>query len=202
MFGFLSNPFRAAPGSVLRGGRVYLRPPCPDDWSAWAELRGESRAFLTPWEPSWPVDALTQRAFRRRLRRHGEEARGGTGLAFLIFRHDDDMLVGGITLSNIRYGVGRTCSVGYWTGAPHARQGYMFDALTRLSRHVFEDLKLHRLEAACVPTNTPSRRLLGKAGFTEEGFARQYLCIDGRWQDHVLFGLLETDPLPAVDAEE
>jgi ribosomal-protein-alanine N-acetyltransferase len=72
----------------------------------------------------------------------------------------------------------------------------MADALGAVVRFVFEGLRLHRLEAACVPTNVPSRSLLAKCGFNEEGSAREYLCINGVWQDHILFGMLSTDPRP------
>ena len=61
-------------------------------------------------------------------------------------------------------------------------------------RFSFQDLALHRVEAACLPNNTASIRLLEKVGFAREGYARRYLCIDGRWQDHLLYGLVRDDP--------
>lgn len=173
-----------------------MRPPRFADWEAWAALRSESRAFLEPWEPAWPEDALSRAAFRQRLRRHAREGRAGTAYAFLIFRKTDDVLVGGITLSNVRRGVSRSCSVGYWIGARHARHGYMYDALTTQARHAFDTLGLHRIEAACVPDNMASRGLLRKAGFREEGRAREYLRIDGAWRDHLLFARLASDIVP------
>jgi ribosomal-protein-alanine N-acetyltransferase len=71
----------------------------------------------------------------------------------------------------------------------------MQDALASLVPFVFRTLGLHRIEAACVPENTPSRNLLSKLGFREEGLARKYLLINGAWADHVLFGLLEDEAL-------
>lgn len=185
----------SVPGPTLKAARVTLRPPRYSDWQAWARVRGDSRDFLKPWEPEWTKDALARRAFRRRLRRHGDTARDGSGFTFLIFRDEDNALVGGITVSNIRYGVSRACSVGYWMGQPFIRQGYMRAALVRLIRFAFDDLHLHRIEAACLPGNTASRRLLRSVGFSEEGYARSYLRIDGRWQDHVLYGLVEGDSI-------
>lgn len=182
----------AAP--FLTSSRTYLRPPQAADWAEWAELRTESREFLKPWEPTWPHDALSRTSFRRRLRLYARDAREDAGYGFLIFRRGDDVLLGGITLSNVRRGVSQCCSAGYWIGKPHARQGYMTDALPAAIRFVFEDLALRRIEAACLPANEPSQKLLLAAGFAREGFARQYLCIDGVWQDHVLFGLLSRDP--------
>jgi ribosomal-protein-alanine N-acetyltransferase len=180
----------------LGGAKVYLRPPQPVDWSAWAQLRAESRDFLAPWEPLWPADALQRSAFRRRLRYYARDAREGMGYAFLILRRDDDALLGGVTLSNVRRGVAQSCSIGYWIGKRHAGQGYMGDALRAVIRFVFDELGLRRIEAACLPSNEASQRLLSGAGFSQEGYARQYLCINGSWQDHLLFALLASDPRP------
>ena len=96
-------------------------------------------------------------------------------------------------MSNLQRGVAMSCSLGYWIGQPHARQGYMSEALRRLLPFVFETLGLHRIEAACLPTNVASRGLLQKIGFREEGYARGYLRINGAWHDHVLFALLAED---------
>ncbi|HYM33643.1 MAG TPA: GNAT family protein [Candidatus Cybelea sp.] len=181
---------------VLHGERVFLRLPQVADWSGWAQLRAESRDFLTPWEPTWPSDALTRSAYRRRLRRHLREAREDTAYALFVVRRIDEALLGGVTLSNVRRGVTQSCSVGYWIGRRHARQGYMTEAMRAVISFVFEELRLRRLEAACLPGNEPSKAVLRRVGFTEEGFARQYLCIDGVWRDHVLFAMLANDPRP------
>ncbi|MDP6706801.1 MAG: GNAT family protein [Alphaproteobacteria bacterium] len=184
---------------LLRGRKVYLRPPQPGDWADWARLRAESREFLTPWEPTWAADELTRNAFRRRLRRYGRDAREGYGYAFFVFRASDDSLLGGLTLSNVRRGVTQSCSLGYWMGKPHAGQGYMTDALGTVLQFVFDSLGLHRLEAACLPSNERSKAVLRRVGFDEEGLARQYLKINGTWRDHVLFALLASDPRPTVN---
>src|SRR5262249_12115313 len=92
-------------------------------------------------------------------------------------------------LTNIRRGVAETGSLGYWIGERHARQGYMTEGLQLTLTFAFQRARLHRVEAACLPRNEPSRKLLAKCGFREEGHAREYLCIDGSWQDHVLVGL-------------
>lgn len=178
----------------LSGDRITLRVPQLGDYVPWAKIRRESREFLEPWEPTWSSDALTRAAFRRRLRRYAREVRDDQGIAFFIFRKEDDRLLGGITLSQIRRGVTQSASVGYWIGEPYARHGHMTDALKVTIRFVFEGLRLHRLEAACIPTNLPSQGVLKKCGFKEEGLAREYLCINGVWQDHKLFAVVSTDP--------
>jgi [ribosomal protein S5]-alanine N-acetyltransferase len=178
---------------VIAGNGVTLRLPQSTDYAAWAALREQSRAFLKPWEPIWPADDLTRTAFRRRIRRYAEDQRNDLAYAFLVFRASDDALVGGLTLANIRRGVAQAGSIGYWVGAPFARQGYMSAALRTLVPFGFGTLRLHRLEAACIPTNAASIGLLEKTGFKREGYARQYLCINGTWQDHLLYARLRDD---------
>jgi ribosomal-protein-alanine N-acetyltransferase len=163
------------------------------DYGEWAQLREQSRAFLTPWEPIWPADDLTRSAYRRRLRRYSEDARADQAYAFFVFRKSDQTLVGGLTLANVRRGVAQAGSLGYWMGASYARHGYMTEAVRTLIPFAFGTLRLHRLEAACIPTNAASTRLLEKLGFVREGLARQYLCINGLWQDHLLYALIATD---------
>ncbi len=178
---------------VVQGDGVLLRAPQMSDFNDWAELRERSRDFLVPWEPTWPEDDLTRSAFRRRLRRYAEDMRSDLAYAFLLFRKDDSALLGGITLTNIRRGVAQACSMGYWVGAPFAAQGYMTRGVSALVPFAFNVLRLHRIEAACIPTNQPSIRLLERTGFHREGYARKYLCINGAWQDHLLYARLRDD---------
>ena len=181
-----------APETGLRvaGDGVSLRPPRAPDYAEWRELRAVSRAFLQPWEPTWPADDLGRAAYRRRLSAYARDRDAGVAYSFFVERETDGALTGGITLSNIRRGVAQMGSVGYWCGQPYARHGHTLAAVRALSDFAFRTLGLHRLEAACIPENTPSRRLLIKAGFDEEGFAKAYLKINGVWRDHVLFGLI------------
>jgi len=187
--------FRSVEESLpsIAGRGVTLRVPQSNDYDEWARLREVSRTFLTPWEPTWPADDLTRSAFRRRLKRYGEDLRSDLAYAFLIFRAQDGAMVGGLTLANIRRGVAQAGAIGYWVGAPFARQGYMTAAMRALVPFCFGTLRLHRLEAACSPTNAASVALLEKTGFQREGYARAYLCINGIWQDHLLYARLKDD---------
>lgn len=187
-----------AAGPVIRGDGVLLRPPRAGDYPAWSSLRETSRGYLQPWEPSWPDDDLTRAAFRRRLAVYAREMELGNAWPFFIFEKTDgdwsgDRLVGAVTLSNIRRGVAETGTLGYWIGQPHAGRGHATAAVRAVAGHAFDRLKLHRLEASCLPTNAASRRVLEKAGFRCEGEARAYLKINGQWADHLLFGLLSED---------
>jgi [ribosomal protein S5]-alanine N-acetyltransferase len=181
------------PLPVIAGEQVAMRAPQMADYAEWAQLREESRLFLTPWEPIWPDDDLTRAAYRRRLRRYADDQRTDQAYPFFLFRHEDNALVGGLTLANIRRGVAQAGSLGYWTGARYAGCGYMTDAVRALVPFAFQTLHLHRLEAACIPANKASIGLLERTGFTREGYAREYLCINGVWQDHLLYARLKDD---------
>ena len=191
---FLRNVTPLDTGPAIYGRGLYLRTPRARDYSAWALLREKSRGFLVPWEPVWPSDDLTRAAFRRRIRRHAEEMARDEAFPFLIFRARDKALVGGLTIGQIRRGVAQAGTIGYWVGVNYAGQGYMSRALRAAVAHSFASLRLHRVEAACLPTNMASIRVLESAGFKREGLARSYLRINGRWQDHLLFAVLENDP--------
>ena len=194
--------FRLGPShdhsAFVRGDGVFLRPAEMGDFPEWSRLREHSRNFLTPWEPVWPADDLTRAAYRRRLKRYYRDIRNDEAYAFFIFCSDDNQLAGGLTLSHVRRGVTQSCSLGYWIGAPFARKGLMTEAVRSIIPFVFETLHLHRIEAACLPDNAASIRLLEKTGFSREGQARRYLRINGVWQDHLLFALLEDDPRQAA----
>jgi len=183
----------AEPEPLLRGDGLYLRPAVSGDFAAWVRLRGESREFLTPWEPLWPEDDLTRAAFRRRLRRQSDEMARDEAFSFLIFDAGADTLLGGLTLGGIRRGVAQSGTLGYWMGASHAGKGRMTRAVASAVRFGFATLRLHRIEAACLPENTASQTLLERNGFQREGLARGYLRINGAWRDHLLYALVEPE---------
>lgn len=189
----IALPFMRNNSLKLQGIKVYLREPYLSDYQEWKLLREKSRAFLTPWEPTWAPDMLEKSAFRQRIRHYQDEINKGTTYPFFIFRNEDQQLVGGITLNNIRRGVGQNGMIGYWSGVSFAGKGYMSEALALVIPFAFQHLGLHRLEAACIPNNIRSIHLLEKAGFRQEGLLRSYLKINGAWQDHILLSLLESD---------
>ena len=181
-------------GPVIETDRVMLRTPQMSDHPAWADLRASSQDFLVPWEPRWAPDELSRASFRRRVRHYMRDIREDVGYALFVYDVHSAALVGGLTLCNVRRGVTQSCTLGYWVGAKYAKQGYMTAAVRAVVPVVFDTLELHRLEAACLPTNTASMRLLERTGFKREGLARQYLRINGDWQDHVLYAQLNSDP--------
>lgn len=192
---------RSRPEAELVTPRLILRPPQIRDFEAWARLRRESREFLVPWEPAWSRDHLTTRAFRNRVAWAERAIRHNEAIPLFLVRREDGQILGGITLSNIRRQPAQAATLGYWTGEAHTRQGFMTEALTALRDHVFGALDLSRLEAACLPDNTGSRRLLERCAFKYEGVAQAYLQINGRWRNHVLYAALRADRRGRVDDE-
>lgn len=179
---------------VLVGQGVKLRAPVLEDYEDWAKLRGASRSHTEPWEPAWTPDELTKGAFRRRIARYQADRQSGTGFPFFIVRAQDNLLLGACNLNNVRRGVLQSADIGYWIGAPYVRQGYTRAAVRRVLAFAFDQVGLHRVEAACRPENKASRLLLESVGFEYEGRARAFLNIAGEWRDHDRFSLLSTDP--------
>lgn len=173
--------------------RLTLRAPIHHDFLAWTALRRESAGFLMPWEPAWSADHLSRRAFSNRVLWAQRSINADTAVPLFLIRRDDEQLVGAITLDNIRRGPAQAATIGYWTGQPFARAGYMREALVAVVHHAFHVMDLSRIEAACLPENTASRGLLEKSGFKYEGVAQSYLQIDGRWRNHVLYSALRSD---------
>lgn len=187
--------FRRGATAEIETERLVLRLPEMGDHAAWARLRRNGETFLKPWEPSWSPDHLSRRAFRNRVYWSSRSREEGRALPLFLIRRADDRLLGAITLDNIRRGPSQSGQVGYWIGPEHARQGLMSEALAGVVRHAFATLDLGRIEAACLAENVASRALLDRCGFRQEGVARGYLQIDGRWRDHLLYANVRADRL-------
>jgi len=178
------------PTPLIRSEGLLLRAPRMDDYVDWAQLRQESRSFLAPWEPVWPVDDLTRQSFRRRMKRYHDDMIADLAYTLFIFEPTTGSLMGGMTLGNVRRGVSQSATLGYWMGQPFAGRGIMTKAVRVMKVFAFEKLGLRRIEAGCIPVNIASIRVLEANGFEREGYAREYLCIAGVWQDHFLYACL------------
>ncbi|MFD1794440.1 GNAT family N-acetyltransferase [Paracoccus aurantiacus] len=184
----------------LESERMVLRLPEHSDFNAWTSLRRDSREFLTPWEPTWAADHLSRKAFTNRVYWAHRASRNTSAVPLFLERNVDGLLLGAITIDNIRRGPAQMATIGYWIGAPYARQGYMTEAIGAVTRHAFTTLDLSRIEAACLPDNAASRGVLERAGFKYEGVAQSYLQINGRWRTHVLYANLRHDRRGRTDA--
>jgi ribosomal-protein-alanine N-acetyltransferase len=178
----------------LRYGRVGLRPPRLRDASAWSTLRIRNEAWLAPWEPtsaeSWASrhSAANWPSALGSLRRL---ARAGVVLPFMVTY--DELLVGQLTVNNVVRGALRSAQIGYWVDRDFAGRGIITTAVALATDHCFGPVGLHRIEIDIRPENTPSRRVVTKLGFREEGYLVRYLDIDGAWRDHVSYALTAED---------
>ena len=178
-------------GETLVGPRVELRPLKASDWDQWREVRTRARDWLEPWEPlgePGSPDPVTDReAFKARCggwerQRHFDAAYG-----FGIFRKGG--FVGEVSLGSVQRGPFQSGNVGYWIDEAHAGRGYVPEAVAVILRYAFEELGLHRVEAAIVPRNEASLRVVEKLGLRHEGMSQRYLQIRGVWEDHVRYAI-------------
>lgn len=189
------SPLQSLEDVILVGNDVVLRPPISSDAHEWLTVRRRNAIYLKPYEPTWPADALTPEFFERRLSRLSRDWQEDRSYGFLIFQKDEGDLIGGININNITRGAAQYATLGYWIDEKQQGKGYMRQAGQEIVRFCFEKLALGRINAACMPHNLRSKNLLLKLGFVEEGFARRYLQINGKREDHILFGLNAEDYL-------
>jgi ribosomal-protein-alanine N-acetyltransferase len=170
---------------------VELQPLAWSDAREWARLRIDNEAWLAPWEPSaaLPWSARhTPAAYRAMRRAAARRARIGMSLPFGL--RVEGRLAGQVTVDNIVRGALRSGHLGYWVDSAVAGRGVASLAVALVCDHAFGPVGLHRLQADIRPENGPSRRLVERLGFRQEGLFRRYLDIDGDWRDHLGYALL------------
>lgn len=182
-----------SPSLLLMAEDVFLRPAEEGDYFAWADVRRRNESHLKPFEPAWPKDCLSEEFFARRLNRINEDWAQDSAYCFLIFDQDHQSLIGGININNVCRGAAQYAALGYWIDRDWQGRGLMKQSVLTALNFAFGTLKLSRMNAACVPHNTRSKQLLLSCGFTEEGFAKSYIQINGVREDHILFGLNAND---------
>lgn len=175
------------------GGRVRLATPRWADYDAWSELRRHNADYLAPWEPNWHEAHLNRNSYKARLSSYKSMIAEGRGYPFHVFRAVDNVLIGAVNVTQVLRQPAQSAHLGYWLGQQYARQGYARAAVRSVTDFCFNDLGLHRINAAVQPSNEPSVKLLSALGFTHEGTARGYLKIGGCWRDHDIFALLSSD---------
>lgn len=175
--------------TILVAERVYLRPPKASDWNEWVTVRSLNKDHLVPFEPNWSKEYKSKRYFKKTLAMQSYSWKADHRYCFLIFKLDDNQLIGGININNVCRGSAQFASLGYWLDKQYQGAGYMFEAVSLILKFSFISLKLHRVNASCILRNSRSKKLLERLGFKYEGKAEKYLNINGVWEDHYLFGL-------------
>jgi ribosomal-protein-alanine N-acetyltransferase len=196
MWSFKRSRAEAETALQLSTSRLIVRAAVKDDYTQWAKVRRRNYPYLKPFEPSWPKNCLEEDFFERRVNRLHKDWQLDQCYAFLIFLRNGE-LIGGMNINNVTRGAGQFASLGYWIDEQCQGQGYMREAGQEILRFAFTNIYLQRINAACLQHNQRSQNLLKSLGFAEEGFAKAYIQIDGKRQDHVLFGLNAEDFLRA-----
>jgi ribosomal-protein-alanine N-acetyltransferase len=170
--------------TILRTDRLTLRPSGPAHATAWTAFLQANDAHLAPWSPLPPAGFATEAFQATRMAAEAADREAGRSWRWLFFR--DDELIGWANVTTIVRGVWHCANLGYAVGAEFQGQGLVREGVEAVVAHAFTELGLHRLQANYMPRNERSGRLLKRLGFKVEGYAYDYLLIDGRWEDHVL----------------
>jgi ribosomal-protein-alanine N-acetyltransferase len=171
--------------------RLLLRPAVPADIPAILQFFGDNAAFFKPFFPTLPDTYLTEAHWRWQIAQHQQELRDDRGLKMFVFPQDaPTVIIGNVNFSNFVRGAAHFCHLGYNLAQSAQSLGYMSEAVRAACDYVFAELGMHRIMANYMPHNQPSGRLLRRLGFVVEGYARDYLRINGRWEDHILTSLI------------
>jgi ribosomal-protein-alanine N-acetyltransferase len=168
-----------------------IRPLTLEDAEPLLDMLRINSEFLAPWQPIRAREFFTLAEQRAAIARLLDDQARGLMLAHVIL--DEDRLIGRVTLSNIVRGPFQSCSLGYWVGSADNGRGHASAAVAQIAQVAFSQLGLHRIQAGTLPHNLASQRVLERNGFERFGYARRYLQIAGRWQDHVLFQKIAPD---------
>jgi ribosomal-protein-alanine N-acetyltransferase len=175
--------------AVIETPRLTLTLPGPTAAAAVVDYYTRNRSHLAPWEPARPDGFYEVAHWRRRLAADRVEFREGRSMRLFLLTKDRRRVLGNAHFTDIVRGPLQACVLGYGLDRTLEGQGYMSEALRAAVGYVFDELGLHRIMANYRPTNERSGRLLRRLGFVVEGYARDYLLIDGEWRDHVLTSL-------------
>ena len=192
MFGYRS----ASPKVSLTTDRLVVRLVHERDAYRLAEYYAENRAFLKPWEPIRDESHCYPSGWQARLGMISEMQKQGSAYYFILLDPDEHEVRGVANFSNVLRGSFYACYLGYSLGEKWQGQGLMYEALQSALRYMLRQQRMHRIMANYMPHNQRSGALLARLGFEREGYAKDYLLIDGRWQDHVLTALTNKEWLP------
>lgn len=180
----------------LEAGDIYLRLAEPEDAPGMIDLLERNREFFAPYEPRRPPEHWNEQAQRELLEASVERRDEGLEYGFGVFLVENDLLIGRANLSNIVRKAFQNAYLGYFLDQAYNGRGYTSMAVDVVVDFAFGPAHLHRVQAAVMPHNVASIRVLEKAGFRHEGFAPRYLRIDGEWSDHKLYAITAEDRHP------
>ena len=163
-------------------GRIRIRPPRARDEAEFLEAVARSRALHHPWVQP-PADSRSFRAYVA-------AARQASFIPYVLCTVEGGDIAGVVNASEIVRGVFQSAHLGFYGFEPWVRRGLMSEGLNLVLRELFRREGLHRVEANIQPANLPSKALVRRLGFRQEGLSPRYLKIRGRWRDHERWALL------------
>lgn len=176
---------------TLETNRLILKTPNLDDMPAFLEYLSNNKDFFKVWTPARTENFFHISTQKERLRGRILEMLSESAFHFHIHEKANlKEVVGDMGISNIIRGPFQNCTIGYKIAAEKRKKGFMSEAVERLVRFIFEDLKLHRVEANIIPRNVASIKLIEKLGFEKEGLSKRFLKINGEWEDHFRYAKL------------
>ncbi len=173
--------------------RLVLRELEAGDSHLLSDYLERNRNFLREWEPLRDASCYSDESVKAVIEEETRSSADRTALHLYLFNRGEERIIGKVSLTNIVYGVFQSCFLGYKLDEAEINQGKVTEALKRLVEIAFTEYGLHRIEANIVPKNIRSIRVIEKLGFEEEGLSRKYLKINGKWEDHLHFVLLNEE---------
>ncbi len=173
----------------LDSTRIYIRRLEMDDLHPLLDLRVRNREFFQPYEPHTPDSHYTLEGHKEILEKVQRSWENDTGYGFGIYLSSNNQLIGRVNVSNIVRGAWESCTMGYFLDETCNGQGYTTEAVKLAIKFAFGPADLHRVQAAAMPRNKGSIRVLEKVGFRYDGFSEYYLKINGMWEHHNLYSI-------------
>ncbi|CUI16754.1 ribosomal-protein-alanine acetyltransferase [Candidatus Protochlamydia naegleriophila] len=177
---------------ILKTERLLLKTPQLSHAEALVDFEKRNREFLKPYMATTGEDLFSVYEWEKRLEKWQVEQQHSQSMRLLFFLKGSahrDLVIGSCHFTQCFRGAFHACYLGYKIDQSHQGYGFMFEGLQHAISYLFDDLNFHRIMANYLPTNLRSEQLLKRLGFMVEGYAKNYLMIDGRWQDHVLTSL-------------
>jgi [ribosomal protein S5]-alanine N-acetyltransferase len=165
---------------------MIVRLVTMDDAKALQHFHLHNSEHLMPWEPLRPEGFHSLEAWQQRASARQAEQEAGLAAYFIGLAPENGEIIACCSLTNIIRGAFQACYMGYCIAESYQGKGLMYQMCLQVVDHAFETLKLNRVMANYMPSNARSAVLLDRLGFAEEGRAKKYLCINGRFEDHIL----------------
>lgn len=192
----MNGPLTRIECPIIESERLLLRLLELEDCASAIAYHKNNKEHLIPFGPKWPPDFFNEEFWKRQVEINKKEYREDKSARFFLFEKgsaERPEVIGTVSFGGILRGAAQFCYLGYGLAKEKEKRGYMTEILREAIKYAFNDLRLHRLMANYIPTNEASGKILKRLGFTVEGYARDYLYLNGKWQDHILTSLTNHD---------